>query len=177
MKSVSKETRRRMSEAAKIRCTPEWRAAKSQAYESKLPADEVELLYRSGLTQTEVADHFGVTQKVICGFMRRHGIAARPAIKRNQNGANNDSWKGDDATYSAFHFRVEAVRGKPSCCTSCNKTTGRFEWANLTGRYEDVNDYVRLCVSCHRRFDAKRRTMTGKATSTNASRKRKAVDS
>ncbi len=28
-----------------------------------------------------------------------------------------------------------------------------YEWATLTGRYDDVMDYKRLCASCHKRFD------------------------
>ena len=27
----------------------------------------------------------------------------------------------------------------------------------MTGRYTDINDYIRLCVACHRRMDAYRR--------------------
>jgi hypothetical protein len=33
----------------------------------------------------------------------------------------------------------------------------RYEWANLTGSYGDPGDYERMCVTCHRRFDAARR--------------------
>lgn len=67
---------------------------------------------------------------------------------------NSGSWKGDKASYSAFHYRVEAERGKPSKCEECGtKTAKKFEWANLTGKYEDVNDYKRLCNSCHRKLD------------------------
>lgn len=41
----------------------------------------------------------------------------------------------------------------------------RYLWANLTGRYQDVNDYRRMCASCHGRFDAARRSATGRNTS------------
>lgn len=54
--------------------------------------------------------------------------------------------------YRAAHQRVERFRGKPKYCTQCelNDTSRRYEWANLTGNYEDPWDYVRLCVRCHR---------------------------
>lgn len=42
--------------------------------------------------------------------------------------------------------------------------TYQFHWANLTGDYADVNDYARMCVPCHRRFDAERRKVTGQNT-------------
>lgn len=69
-------------------------------------------------------------------------------------GPANHMWRGDDAKYAALHLRVAAKRGTPDRCEHCGSTTAkRYEWANLTGRYEDVSDYVRLCVSCHRCMD------------------------
>ena len=64
------------------------------------------------------------------------------------------AWKGDAANYSALHLRVQTERGRPSLCEECGTTSAkRFEWANISGRYEDVADYRRLCCSCHHRMD------------------------
>ena len=89
----------------------------------------------------------------------------RVAAKRDQAGAANHMWRGDEAGYQALHLRVEAARGKPHECSKCGSTEGRMEWANLTGNYADVDDYARMCVSCHRNFDAARRRLTGRRTS------------
>jgi len=63
-------------------------------------------------------------------------------------------WKGDTASYSAFHKRLYKARGRPSLCEDCGSTTAkRFEWANMSGNYHDLNDYKRLCTSCHRYHD------------------------
>ena len=64
----------------------------------------------------------------------------------------------NDAGYKALHLRVTKARGRPSLCDWCDETdpTEGFEWANLSGNYGDVNDYVRLCVTCHRTYDANR---------------------
>ena len=162
----SLETRQRMSEAAKARCTPEWRETKSAAQRADIDESVLRRLYvDEGLTQQEAAAAMGTTQKVIWRALKRFGIPAHPQIKRNQRGALNDAWKGDDATYTALHLRVATERGKPSLCSQCGATHGRFEWANLTGKYEDVSDYQRLCVSCHRQLDAYRRAVTGERTS------------
>lgn len=155
MKVVSEETRRRMSESAKRRCTDEWRRSKSESYSTPLPKHVVERLYSEGATQAEIGEFLGVSQKVIWGFMRRHGIKARVAAKRDQRGDKNHQWKGDGASYTAFHFRVEREFGKPMECEVCgtcdeNKT---YDWANLSGRYEDVTDYKRMCRSCHWKYD------------------------
>ena len=118
------------------------------------------------MTRQEVQETIGRGVKVE-NVMRRYGIQARPAIPRDQAGPRNACWKGDAASYQALHLRVESARGKPKHCTQCDDTdpTTRYEWANLTGNYADVNDYERMCVLCHRRFDADRRARTGARTS------------
>lgn len=120
----------------------------------------VAALYASGMTQGEVGAAVGLSQKVIFNVMRRHGIEPRPAAKRDQRGERNHSWKGSDAGYKALHLRVQAERGTPSRCGRCGSTDDPgivYEWANLTGRYDDVFDYERMCRSCHRQYDAGRR--------------------
>ena len=172
----SEETRSRMSESAKARCDAEWRANRSAAKLTKLPEQQIRELYEAGKTQAEIAEAMGVSQKVVWRFMQRRNIQSRGPFRFEQKpGEANSNWIGDDATYAAFHARVEAIYGKPPLCAHCQATEGRFEWANLTGHYEDVKDYIRLCLSCHRRFDATRRKITGKPTSTHVRKTRKEV--
>lgn len=77
---------------------------------------------------------------------------------RDMAGEANPRWKGDRAGYNALHRRVEVARGRPKRCERCQKAdpSVRYEWANLTDRYEDVNDYQRMCVPCHRQYDLPR---------------------
>lgn len=112
-------------------------------------------LYGQGMTQAEVAAALSITEKVVYGLMRRHDIPRRPRIKRDQHGEKNSSWRGDDATYAACHYRVYKLRGQPQECEECGASdpAKRYEWANLTGAYSDPSDYRRLCASCHRRLD------------------------
>lgn len=119
--------------------------------------DKIKLQYlyhTQGLTQSEIGDELNVSQKMVFGWFKKLGIKSRVAKKRNQEGSNNDSWKGDEAGYSALHYRVIKERGQPSFCEYCKTSEAkRYEWANLTGKFEDVNDYIRLCCSCHKRLD------------------------
>jgi hypothetical protein len=142
------------------------RGAKPKVYAPELVA-EVIRLYAGGLTQSEVAVAAGLTQKVVWRLMLRHGIGSRPAAKREQSGPANHMWAGEAAGYQALHLRVEVARGKPARCGRCgtDDPTVRYEWANLTGQYADVNDYERMCLPCHRSFDAARRAATGERTS------------
>ena len=107
------------------------------------------------MTQDEIAVHFGVRQKTIWKAMKRNGIKSRPSVKRNQVGANNSSWKGDDAGYAALHYRVQKVRGKAVKCDVCGHSDSdrKYEWANLTKNYADVMDYKQMCQSCHATYD------------------------
>ena len=139
------------------------RGARPKVYDSAMVA-RVREMYAFGRTQAEIATELGVSQKVIWRLMVRHAIAARVAAKREQSGASNHAWRGDDAKYAALHLRVQSLRGTPSLCAHCGTTSAkRFEWASLTGKYEDVDDYVRLCVSCHHKMDGHVRNLGGHA--------------
>ena len=127
---------------------------------------ELERYYHDmNMSQSEVGAQYGVTQKVVYSWFKKLGIESRVPKKRNQKGEKNDNWKGDCATYASMHYRVESQRGKPHYCEACgDMDANRYEWANLTGRYNDVMDYARMCVPCHRKYDNKRRLETGKNT-------------
>lgn len=122
---------------------------------TQLDAGKVQALYVSGLTQREIAEQLGVTQKIVFGFMRRHGMTPRKAAPRDQSGGANPNWRGERIGYKAAHDRVSAVRGKPCNCEHCGTTDPekRYHWANLTKQFHNPNDYIRLCISCHRKFD------------------------
>lgn len=135
------------------------RGARPKVYDRAL-VERIRELYAAGSTQAETAKAVAVTQKIVWNIMRRYGVRARVAAKRDQRGAKNTAWKGGAAGYAALHLRVSAERGTPSLCEHCRATDARrFEWASLTGRYDDVNDYVRLCCSCHHRMDGHARNL------------------
>lgn len=112
-------------------------------------------MYENGMTQAEIADALSTSQRSVCLFMRRCGIQPRVAAKRDQSGEKNSSWKGELVKYKPAHNRVYAARGRPQRCEHCGKDdpAARYDWANLTGKYHDPNDYIRLCRSCHNKHD------------------------
>ncbi len=124
-------------------------------YSVPFTKEQLELDYISGLTQHELAERYQVSQKVIWRAMRNFGIKARPAHGRNQVGDNNNNWKGNFVGYAAFHKRMESMKGKPQKCEVCGTvdTNKNYDWACLTGRYEDPSDYKRMCRSCHAKHD------------------------
>lgn len=128
-------------------------------YTYSYPFTEAQLRmdYEAGMSQTEVAEKYGTTQRVVFNAMRRFGIKSRVAAKRDQRGPKNTSWKGDKASYEAFHYRMDALKGKPKKCEFCETVDPRktYDWANMTGKYNDPEDYRRLCRTCHWKLDKK----------------------
>lgn len=120
------------------------------------PKEElVKLYYEEFKSQQEIGVMYSTTQKVVFSWFKKLKIKSRTAYKRNQRGSKNDSWKGDNATYAALHYRVQAERGKAYMCDECNRSDGgiAYDWANQTGKYNDVNDYKMMCRSCHFKKD------------------------
>lgn len=132
------------------------RACKDASQSADLSIERLRILYIGGKSQQEIASVFGVTQKAVHGAMKRNGIKTRPAVKRNQWGGNNHMWKGDEASKDALHRRLYSRYGKPKICGSCGTTKSKhYDYANLTGKYEDIEDYLPMCRSCHCKYDDK----------------------
>lgn len=71
-------------------------------------------------------------------------------------GAKHWGWKGDQATYGSLHDWVAGKLGRPKKCEHCYKKGSKYkyQWANISGKYKrDLNDWIRLCVQCHRKMD------------------------
>lgn len=131
------------------------RGSKPKVYPDAMVQD-VARLYGGGMTQGEVGAALGVSQKVIWKLMVRSGIKARVAAKRDQTGERNSYWRGDNACYQAFHRRLYTKFGKPTKCAKCGTDSAKhYDYANLSGRYEDITDYLPMCRSCHWKLDKK----------------------
>lgn len=80
-------------------------------------------------------------------------------LKSARKGELNNKWLGDDVGYSGVHRWIVKWKGQPDTCEMCGKTglTGRkIGWANVDHSYKRVlDDYIRLCALCHRRYDIK----------------------
>lgn len=58
--------------------------------------------------------------------------------------------------YDALHSRIRRKYGNAPLCTLCdNRNNYRLEWALIKGREYtfNINDYIPLCASCHRKYD------------------------
>jgi len=121
---------------------------------SKVDSAKVLELYESGMSQDEVAASLGTTQKVVYSTLKRMNYKCRVAAKRDQYGEKNTSWKGDNVTYAALHYRIVAMFGRPKKCDECGTTdeSKRYDWA-CVGDYKKPQDYRRMCRSCHFAFD------------------------
>lgn len=82
--------------------------------------------------------------------------AARRRTYRPTN-EKNGSWKGDAVGYGGLHRWIGEILGKPSLCAHCGTTDAPiFDWANVSREYRrDHSDWIRLCRSCHTKYDEK----------------------
>ena len=70
-------------------------------------------------------------------------------------GSKNVNWKGNGVGYHAIHSWIERWKGKLKQCERCGSTTAKkYEWANIDHTYKRIlEDYIRMCTSCHRIYD------------------------
>jgi len=85
--------------------------------------------------------------------------SAETVAKRvlNNRREKHYEWKGDDVGYGALHVWVKKELGQPDSCEHCPKSGlkgMKIHWANKSGKYlRRHDDWLRLCVSCHRKYD------------------------
>lgn len=77
-----------------------------------------------------------------------------------KKGSDASGWKGDAVGLNALHTWVSKNLGKPRKCQKCGTTTAKqFDWANKSRNYKrDLSDWIRLCRSCHSKYDYKVRS-------------------
>ena len=70
-------------------------------------------------------------------------------------GIANNKWKGDKVGYFSKHTWIYLHYGKANRCEfNFNHINKKYNWCNISGKYKrDVNDYIQLCISCHRFMD------------------------
>jgi len=86
-------------------------------------------------------------------------LSIKTEFKKGQTlNEENINWKGDDASYFAKHIWANNHFGKPRFCEHCKCSNRKmYHWANISNKgYRDRNDWIRLCVPCHKKFDLNR---------------------
>ena len=93
--------------------------------------------------------------KKCAGIAWKKNVRPRIQLPSAPRGEKNPAWRGDKVSYSGLHYWIKAQLGAPRRCEHCGSTNKRkYEWANKDHEYRrNVNDFMRLCTSCHRRYD------------------------
>jgi len=124
----------------------EWRNNLSEAHKGKIPWNKGLEGFLSGIKHYRFGTHISEEMKIKISQSRKGKCS------ENEHWA----WKGAYAGYRALHYRL----GKTSNCSMCGDVGGKHgcHWANISGKYDDKNDYICLCPKCHKDLD------TGKIT-------------
>lgn len=74
-------------------------------------------------------------------------------------GPNAPWWKGDNASYTAIH-KLARKMYKGTKCQFCNADNRKLHIANKSGKYRrlDADDWLTLCVPCHKSFDLSKKS-------------------
>jgi len=99
-----------------------------------------------------LAQKMGRTKQFICRKAKQLGLT-------DQGRPRPYAIKPESDPYMRNHARVRSLRGQPKKCEICATEDPRefYEWANLSGKYDDPGDYKRMCRKCHRQYDKSRR--------------------
>lgn len=128
--------------------------------EKIIKIDDCISLYESGWTTKEVGEKFGISKELLQFYFNKIGYECRKYTDRHPTRKSPRlSWNANNISYTAQHRRVYRARGSPSKCELCKTTENKnkYDWANLTGNYNDVNDFMRMCKKCHKNFDIAKR--------------------
>jgi hypothetical protein len=70
---------------------------------------------------------------------------------------HNKGTAGNSGTYASLHYWIKSIKGNPKKCEHCGTTNAKvYQWANIDHKYsKNPDDYIRLCVSCHLKYDYK----------------------
>lgn len=81
-------------------------------------------------------------------------------------GENHPLWRGNEVSYANLHRWVYRHKGSPQKCEHCKTIEKiKYHWANLSGKYKrNLDDWIRLCVSCHKKYDIKKKGLQLKST-------------
>lgn len=85
-----------------------------------------------------------------------HSEETKKIIGEKHKGDKTKTWKGDDVGYTGVHSWVHRTYGKADRCENpnCPRKSKVFQWANISKNYKrNREDWIRLCVSCHQRWD------------------------
>ena len=89
---------------------------------------------------------------------KKQKYCSRKCFFRKIEGKGNPLWKGDKVGMKGLHQWIYRRLGRPKICMFCNGVKKNFHWANKSGRYlRQLDDWLRLCVSCHKKYDLKRK--------------------
>lgn len=134
--------------------TPEYRAKMSAA--KKGPWTEEHLANHAAAMRRP--DVIAKTSSANRGLKR----SAETRLRLSEAAKKRGNKTPEAQAYAIMHKRLIRELGQPRECEYCGSVTAKkFEWAftgsghgdGILAYSENLEDYIRLCTSCHRKFD------------------------
>jgi len=73
--------------------------------------------------------------------------------------AIREKYKDFPVSKASAHRWIISQKGKPNRCELCGTTKAKkFEWANKNHKYlKKLEDWMRVCTPCHRKYDRQKK--------------------
>lgn len=86
----------------------------------------------------------------------------RNKVSESRTGDKNPMWLGDCVGYTGVHQWIYKKLGRPKYCERCKRSDKKsYHWANKDHKYRRVvSDFMRLCASCHTKYDIEHNNRT-----------------
>lgn len=112
---------------------------------------------KCGTSKEVRASHLKSGQSTSCGCYSRERSSKQLkeyATSDKHRGSGNPQWKGDKATYPAFHSWL-SLHYKKEKCEHCGVKNKRLDWALIKGKKycHSRDNFIPLCRSYHLKYD------------------------
>jgi len=112
--------------------------------------------YANGWSPRKGKKHSEESKLKISKKKKEQGIVPKSAFKKGFTPWNKGLAQSN--SYGAVHKRIGKLLGKPDECWICGKDgfePKQINWANVGHTYNEKNysEWIRMCCSCHRKFD------------------------
>lgn len=99
--------------------------------------------------------------------LKSRGRKMSPDALKKMSEWQKGIYKTDNPSYNTLHWRVRQRYGKANMCSNedCPGKCDSYDWANVSGKYLNEEDFVQLCRTCHIEFDSQSGSKFGRPKS------------
>lgn len=115
------------------------------------------------ISKSKIGHFVSEETKLKIGLGNKGKVRSKEVVENYRNrligmtGKNARHWLGDKVGRIGIHIWIKKKYGKPNFCEHCKrKDRKNYDWACKDHKYlRKRSNFMRLCRSCHRKYDIK----------------------